>query len=45
MSVAEWHRRSVERFLELTQQVTEPQWGSPTPCADWNVRQLVNHMV
>lgn len=21
------------------------QWSAPTPCADWNVRQLVNHVV
>lgn len=25
--------------------VGEEQWGSPTPCTDWRVRDLVNHMV
>lgn len=24
--------------------VRADQWESPTPCSDWNVRQLVNHM-
>ena len=30
-----------ERRLRL---VRPTQWGLPTPCAQWNVRQLVNHM-
>ncbi|ATY10438.1 TIGR03086 family protein [Amycolatopsis sp. AA4] len=25
--------------------VRPEQWTAPTPCAEWNVRQLVNHMV
>ena len=25
--------------------VREDQWSSPTPCAEWNVRGLVNHLV
>ena len=24
--------------------VGEDQWGAPTPCADWDVRELVNHV-
>lgn len=30
-----------ERRLRL---VRDDQWGWPTPCAEWDVRQLVNHM-
>ena len=25
--------------------ITPEQYGAPTPCAEWNVRQLVNHLV
>ncbi|MCP2262550.1 TIGR03086 family protein [Streptoalloteichus tenebrarius] len=25
--------------------VPATEWGSPTPCTEWNVRQLVNHMI
>jgi uncharacterized protein (TIGR03086 family) len=25
--------------------VTDDQWDAPTPCTDWNVRQLVDHVV
>jgi uncharacterized protein (TIGR03086 family) len=43
-SVADWHRRSVERFAELTEGVKDDQWELPTPCLDWHVRALVNHL-
>ena len=29
----------------LVRAVGDDQWELPTPCADWNVRQLVNHLV
>jgi uncharacterized protein (TIGR03086 family) len=29
----------------LVAAVTEEQWELPTPCSDWTVRQLVNHVV
>ena len=29
----------------LVAAVTEEQWDLPTPCSDWTVRQLVNHVV
>lgn len=25
--------------------VRPQQWGEPTPCSEWNVRELVNHLV
>lgn len=41
----------VDRFLlasgefeKMLRAVPPGQWDGPTPCAEWNVRQLVNHM-
>jgi uncharacterized protein (TIGR03086 family) len=38
-------RRSTDRFGELVGSVPAKAWGDPTPCADWDVRELVNHVV
>jgi uncharacterized protein (TIGR03086 family) len=42
---AELHRRAVSEFGARVQAVADDQWELPTPCSDWNVRQLVNHLV
>jgi uncharacterized protein (TIGR03086 family) len=42
---AKLHRRAVEEFGARVRAVGEDQWGLPTPCSDWSVRQLVNHLV
>jgi uncharacterized protein (TIGR03086 family) len=41
----ELHRRAVEEFDARVRAVGDDQWELPTPCSDWNVRQLVNHLV
>ena len=30
---------------ELISNVRREQWSAPTPCTDWTVRQLVNHLI
>ena len=40
----ERYRRAVAAFGALVQRVEPDQWRAPTPCADWDVRQLVNHV-
>jgi uncharacterized protein (TIGR03086 family) len=41
----EIYRRSLSEFTDRVPRVGAAQWDGPTPCADWNVRELVNHIV
>lgn len=43
--VVDLHARSVELFLDRVRAVPESAWDAPTPCADWDLRALVNHVV
>jgi uncharacterized protein (TIGR03086 family) len=45
VDVREQHRRASGTFGAYVHQVKDDQWGAPTPCADWTVRDLVNHVV
>ena len=38
-------RQSITEFDSRLQQVGPDQWDLPTPCVEWNVRELVNHML
>lgn len=38
------HRRSVERFTRQVEDLRSDDWIRPTPCPEWNVRDLVNHV-
>jgi uncharacterized protein (TIGR03086 family) len=39
------HARAVAGFGERVHAVGDGQWGAPTPCTEWDVRALVNHLV
>ena len=45
MDITELHRKAVENFAQRVQQVSVDQWSQPTPCSEWDVRMLVNHVV
>ncbi|WP_371405060.1 TIGR03086 family metal-binding protein [Kribbella sp. NBC_00662] len=45
MDVVELHNRTVTNFAELVAEVADNQWTDSTPCSDWDVRALVNHVV
>jgi uncharacterized protein (TIGR03086 family) len=39
------HARAVDLFGARVHAVRGDQWGAGTPCAEWTVRDLVNHLV
>ena len=43
--IAALHRRALDATRRVVAGVTGPQWALPTPCADWDVRALVKHLV
>ncbi|HZN74942.1 MAG TPA: TIGR03086 family metal-binding protein [Micromonosporaceae bacterium] len=45
MELERLYGRSVGRFAELVRGVPADGWARPTPCTDWDVRALVNHVV
>lgn len=39
------HMRAVEGFGSRVLALAEEDWSRPTPCAEWDVRGLVNHLL
>ncbi|MGI5288192.1 TIGR03086 family metal-binding protein [Nonomuraea polychroma] len=37
-------RGAADRTIELVESVPEEQFGLPTPCADYDVKELINHL-
>ena len=44
MDVGTTYQRAVESFVDRVAKVHDDQWSDPTPCEDWDVRALVNHL-
>ncbi len=45
MELSELHERTVSGWTRLVEGVGDDQWQLPTPCTEWSVRDLVNHVV
>jgi len=44
MDEANAFRRASDGFVRRAQRINADQWSAATPCTDWNVRALVNHV-
>jgi uncharacterized protein (TIGR03086 family) len=45
MSAVELHGQAARRFGSVIAGVRDEQWTLPTPCDEWDVKALVNHVV
>ena len=45
MDVRQLHRDAVDLFTERVDGIPSDAWSQPTPCSEWDVRALVNHVV
>jgi uncharacterized protein (TIGR03086 family) len=45
MDIAELHSGALDATRGIIAGVRQSQWAAPTPCAGWDVRALVNHVV
>ena len=43
--LTELFERSVQEFDARVAQIKDGHWDNPTPCSEWSVRDLVNHLV
>ena len=44
-TVADWHTLALEATGRLVAAIPADRWHAATPCAGWDVRGLVNHLV
>ena len=44
MDLNTMYHRTVEGWADRVNAVGDDQWDNPTPCRDWTVRDLVNHL-
>jgi uncharacterized protein (TIGR03086 family) len=45
MSMRDRYERALALFGDKVAAVRDDQWSNPTPCSEWDVRALVNHLV
>jgi uncharacterized protein (TIGR03086 family) len=45
MDIVDRYQDAADGFTARLDAVADDQWDNPTPCTDWNVRQLVDHVI
>lgn len=43
--VQDLYRKANDQFGKKVESIADNQWNDPTPCTEWDVRALVNHLV
>jgi uncharacterized protein (TIGR03086 family) len=44
-SIADRYRRHADAFGQIVAAVQPEQWSNPSPCAAWNAREVVGHII
>lgn len=44
MNSKDYFYRAIELFNYIMSNVRDEHWNNPTPCSEWNVKALVNHL-
>ncbi|MEV0320929.1 TIGR03086 family metal-binding protein [Streptomyces sp. NPDC050658] len=42
--LADRHSAALDLFTDRVHEIRADQWDAPTPCTEWSVRDLVNHL-
>ena len=45
MDIIDRYENAADGFTDRLGAVADDQWDNPTPCTDWNVRELVDHVI
>ncbi len=45
MDTVDLYHRTTAEWTDRVRHIGDDQWNAPTPCEDWDVRALVNHVV
>ena len=45
MDIIDRYEEAATGFTARLDAVTDDQWTNPTPCTDWDVRELVDHVI
>jgi len=45
MNIPDLFDRAIDEFGKRVSAIRDDQWSNPTPCTEWSVRDVVNHIV